>query len=72
MLPIVSMFTPVRNDRGCEVEALEAVLPEVAVEPIIEVQIPSWHGRGNAIAAAGVALIGPLEHPRCRPSFYSR
>jgi hypothetical protein len=47
----------VRNDRSREVEALEAVLPEVAAEPPPVVDLLPWRGRGNIIAAAGVVLV---------------
>lgn len=57
MLPIVSMFTPVRNDRCRKVEAPEAVLPEVAAEPQLMVDLLLWRGRGSIIAASGVMLV---------------
>ncbi|MCJ2136693.1 hypothetical protein MKK69_22025 [Methylobacterium sp. J-026] len=45
------------SDRDGEAEAPETVLPEVAAELLPEAQILPWRGRGNVIAAAGVALL---------------
>ncbi|MCJ2124076.1 hypothetical protein [Methylobacterium sp. J-077] len=44
------------NDRDREAEAPETVLPEVAAEQPDAI-ILSWRGRGNIIAAVGVALL---------------
>ncbi|MHC2109278.1 hypothetical protein [Methylobacterium sp. CM6246] len=41
------------NDADRETETPEAVLPEMAVEAVV---LP-WRGRGNVLAAAGVALF---------------
>ena len=41
-----------------EEAAPEAVLPEVTVEPPHASIVIPWRGRGNIIAAAGVALLG--------------
>ena len=43
--------------RDGEAEAPEPMLPEVAVEPTLEEIALPWQGRGNVIAAAGVALL---------------
>ena len=45
------------GDRDGEAEASEIALPEVAVEPTLEEIALPWQGRGNVIAAAGVALL---------------
>ena len=45
------------NDRDREETAPETVLPEVPIEAAPEVIVIPWHGRGNIIAAAGVALL---------------
>ncbi|MCJ2092987.1 hypothetical protein MKK67_10820 [Methylobacterium sp. J-072] len=46
------------NDADRETETPEAVLPEVALEAtVIEVEPLRWGGRGNVLAAAGVALL---------------
>ena len=45
------------NDRDREAEAPEAMLPAVAIEARGEAVILPWRGRGNVIAAAGVALL---------------
>ncbi|MCJ2073432.1 hypothetical protein MKK75_32395 [Methylobacterium sp. J-030] len=52
------------NDADREVEAPEIVLPEVAAEPMPEATILPWRGRGNVIAAAGVALLDLLDRER--------
>ncbi|MGU3341644.1 hypothetical protein ACLBXJ_26915 [Methylobacterium mesophilicum] len=44
-----------------EIEAPETVLPEVAVEAVV---LP-WRGRGNVVAAAGVALLDLLGNGLC-------
>ncbi|MCJ2121349.1 hypothetical protein [Methylobacterium sp. J-077] len=44
------------NDADREIEVLETVLPEVAAD-IPEAIILPWQGRGNVIAAVGVALL---------------
>ncbi|GJE13281.1 hypothetical protein FOHLNKBM_4344 [Methylobacterium longum] len=51
------------NDQDREAEAAETVLPEVAV--VIEVEPSSWGGRGNVVAAAGVALLEMVVSDRC-------
>ncbi|MCJ2049092.1 hypothetical protein [Methylobacterium sp. J-070] len=45
------------NDQDREAEAPEAVLPEVAAEPVPEAEILPWRGRGNVIAALGVTIL---------------
>ena len=45
------------NDQDRDAEAPETVLPEVPAGA----EILPWRGRGNVIAAAGVALIDLLE-----------
>ncbi|TXN76060.1 hypothetical protein FV228_01475 [Methylobacterium sp. WL18] len=48
------------NDADRETEAPEVVLPEMAVETtpaVIQVEPMRWGGRGNFIAAVGVALL---------------
>lgn len=45
------------NDQDREAEAPETVLPAVAIEARGEAVILPWRGRGNVIAAAGVALL---------------
>ena len=40
-----------------EEEGPEAVLPEMPVEPTVKGQILPWRGRGNIVAAVGVALL---------------
>ena len=45
------------NDADLEIEAPEVVLPEVAAEPDLGPIALPWQGRGNVIAAAGVALL---------------
>ena len=49
------------NDQDREAEAPEIILPEVAAEPRPEATILPWRGRGNVIAAAGVAILDLLE-----------
>jgi hypothetical protein len=50
------------NDQGREAEAPETPLPAVASEaPVIHVEPLRWGGRGNVIAAAGVAIVDLLE-----------
>jgi hypothetical protein len=44
------------GDQDREAEALETVLPGVAIETPEAIVVP-WRGRGNIIAAAGVALL---------------
>lgn len=44
------------NDADHEIEAPEVVLPEVAAENPEAIVLP-WRGRGNVIAAVGVALL---------------
>ncbi|MCJ2052513.1 hypothetical protein [Methylobacterium sp. J-070] len=51
------------NDQDRETEAPETVLPEVAVEPAPEAEILPWRGRGNVIAAVGVALLDMVANP---------
>ncbi|MCJ2052108.1 hypothetical protein [Methylobacterium sp. J-070] len=45
------------NDQDREAEAPETVMPEVAADPLPEAQILPWRGRGNIVAAMGVALL---------------
>jgi len=45
------------NDQDREAEAPEAMLPVVATDARGEAVILPWRGRGNVIAAAGVALL---------------
>nr|WP_042669421.1 hypothetical protein [Methylobacterium sp. B34] len=45
------------GDQDCEEEGPEAVLPEVPAEPMAKGQILPWRGRGNIVAAVGVALL---------------
>jgi hypothetical protein len=45
------------QDREEEDEAPETVLPEVMAEPQPDAQILPWRGRGNIVAAMGVALL---------------
>ncbi|MCJ2132706.1 hypothetical protein MKK69_01255 [Methylobacterium sp. J-026] len=49
------------NDQDREAEAPETILPEVAAELLPELpltaEILPWRGRGNVIAAIGVALL---------------
>ena len=45
------------GDRDGEVEAPEIALPEVALALPVEAEILPWRGRGNVIAAVGVALL---------------
>ncbi|MCJ2019966.1 hypothetical protein MKK84_21460 [Methylobacterium sp. E-065] len=52
------------NDQDREAEAPETVLPEVAAETQPVAKILPWHGRGNVIAAAGVALLDLLDRER--------
>ncbi|MCJ2084632.1 hypothetical protein MKK88_01295 [Methylobacterium sp. E-005] len=52
------------NDADREAEAPEIALPEVAAEPLPEADILPWRGRGNVIAAAGVALLDLLDRER--------
>jgi hypothetical protein len=52
------------NDQDREDEAPETTLLEVAAEPLPEAMILPWRGRGNVIAAAGVALIDLLDRER--------
>ena len=47
------------NDADREIDAPEAVLPEVA--NVIEVEPLRWGGRGNVLAAAGAYLFDLLE-----------
>ncbi|MCJ2093139.1 hypothetical protein MKK67_11615 [Methylobacterium sp. J-072] len=47
------------NDADREIEAPEAVLPEVA--NVIEVEPLRWGGRGNVLAAAGAYLFDLME-----------
>lgn len=49
------------NDQDREAEAPETVLPAVPAELAAGAEILPWRGRGNVIAAAGVALIDLLE-----------
>ena len=50
------------NDQDREAEAPETVQPEVPAEAtVIHVEPLRWSGRGNVIAAAGVALLDLLE-----------
>ncbi|MCJ2101849.1 hypothetical protein [Methylobacterium sp. E-046] len=50
------------NDADREMEAPEAVLPEVRTEAtVIEVEPLRWGGHGNVVAAAGSLLIDLLE-----------
>ncbi|MCJ2133290.1 hypothetical protein MKK69_04285 [Methylobacterium sp. J-026] len=50
------------NDQDREAETLETVLPEVPAEAtVIHVEPLRWGGRGNLLAAAGVALLDLLE-----------
>ena len=46
------------NDQDREDEAPETMLPEVPAEAQPMAEILPWRGRGNVIAAAGVALLG--------------
>ena len=53
------------NDEDREAEAPEAPLPEVPTEAaVIHVKPLRWGGRGNLIAAAGVALLDLLDRER--------
>lgn len=45
------------GDQDREEEGPEAVLPEMPVEPTVKGQILPWRGRGNIVAAVGVALL---------------
>ena len=45
------------NDADREAEAPETTLPEVAATSPVEAEILPWRGRGNVIAAVGVALL---------------
>ncbi|WP_342112119.1 hypothetical protein [Methylobacterium sp. SI9] len=45
------------NDQDRETEGFEAVLPEVLTEPQPVAEILPWRGRGNIVAAVGVALL---------------
>ncbi|TXN00471.1 hypothetical protein FV242_21770 [Methylobacterium sp. WL64] len=45
------------SDQDREAETLETVLPEVVVEMPVKASVLPWRGRGNIIAAAGVALL---------------
>ena len=45
------------GDQDREVDAPETALPEVAAEPQTEAIVLPWCGRGNVIAAVGVALL---------------
>ena len=46
------------NDSGREAEALKIVLPVVAAERVVVSFAPlPWGGRGNVLAATGLALI---------------
>ena len=45
------------SDRDGEPDALETMLPEVPIEMAPEAIVIPWRGRGNIIAAAGVALL---------------
>ena len=45
------------SDQDREAEAPEAALPEVAAEPVPASIVIPWRGRGNIIAATGVALL---------------
>ncbi|MGU3664531.1 hypothetical protein ACLBX9_10145 [Methylobacterium sp. A49B] len=45
------------NDQDREAEAPEIVLPEVLAEPQPAAEILPWRGRGNIVAAVGVALL---------------
>ena len=45
------------GDRDGEVDAPETVLPEVVAETLPETIVLPWYGRGNVIAAVGVALL---------------
>ena len=50
------------SDRDREAEAPEIPLPEVLAEAaVIHVEPLRWGGRGNVIAAAGVALLDFLD-----------
>ena len=49
------------GDRDGEVDAPETVLLEMADEQQPVAEILPWRGRGNVIAAAGVAIIDLLE-----------
>lgn len=44
------------SDQDCESVALETALPEVTAEQPEAIILP-WCGRGNVIAAVGVALL---------------
>ncbi|MCJ2016879.1 hypothetical protein MKK84_05460 [Methylobacterium sp. E-065] len=52
------------NDQDREIDAPEQEMPDAATIPTIEVEILPWRGRGNVIAAAGVALVDLLERAR--------
>ena len=49
------------NDQDREEEAPETLLPDVAAGPEPEAAVLAWRGRGNIIAAVGVAVIDMLE-----------
>jgi hypothetical protein len=48
------------GDQDREEEEPETVLPEALVEPQPVAEILPWRGRGNVIAAAGVAILDML------------
>ncbi|EIZ81914.1 hypothetical protein WYO_5502 [Methylobacterium sp. GXF4] len=45
------------SDQDQEEEATETVPPQVVVEMPVKASVLPWRGRGNIIAAAGVALL---------------
>lgn len=45
------------GDQDREADASETALPEVAAIPVTEAEILPWRGRGNIVAAMGVALL---------------
>jgi len=53
------------NDQDRKGEAPETPLPEVSAEAfVIHVEPMRWGGRGNLLAAAGVALLDLLNRER--------
>ena len=52
------------NNQDCETAAPETMLPEVPIETAPEAIVIPWRGRGNIIAAAGVALLESVREVR--------
>lgn len=52
------------NDQDREIETADALLPEQEGESLPEAAILPWRGRGNVLAAAGVAILDLFDRER--------